>query len=496
MVRTGSANSSLVIEEARFIGNLSAVLGYTTLPEQSLSIIAPHLRRLISQIFPIVNMAVDPGGTSRAQRDQYYHARYYDKRKNIFFQIQNRRIPDVGVEEPTSDPIYWKPDLFPLYEQLRATGADWIQDFEFPYIHFFLKKLPVNMGFAQLFPSVFCTIFAHSMSNEGLRFMMLSVSSFLVDNMEGRPPLRSYRYLQLGIPKIQQALTEGQIDDALVCSVFLTAYLHLISGELASTRRHLEGLWSLLEQYLVPPGQFRQDMPPELMFIWRMAIQMDHQWALGNQDTIFPLVTKQGNSHRQWVQLLVDTSHPEMVEWALAQFALDDLLTRAIAINNRAIQIRSSQGHDEELMESAIRKETAKLLQEHQAWNYQPCVKVARDQTKAEQFLVEENEDLWVFLDTEQFLDCPPLKISNKLYGAIQVQYYWVLIYITFITHPKPGPYPYERFQAAIDLCRTYASVGWSHACGVCRIVLGLYLTGLTLGEPMYPTGAILSTSD
>jgi hypothetical protein len=486
MIFPGIANGILGSGE----GFVTGPLEYTFLPEQSLHITIPRLRRLILSTFSISNRAVDRGG-SYIQRGQFYHARYHDPNENIFFKLQHRPIPDIGVEEPIGDLVYRKVDLFPLYEQIWAPDAGLIQDFESRYIYLFLQKLPVNMGFAQLFPSVFCMIFAHSMSNEGLRFMVLSVSSFLAENMKGQPPLRSYRYLQLAIPKIQQAMAGGNVDDALIYSVFLAAYLHLIGGELASTRRHLEGLRLLLERYHVAPGEFGEDMPAELMFIWRMAIRMDHQWALGDQDAIFPLIPKQDDSHRQWVQRLVDYSHPEMVEWALAQFALDDLVTRAIAINKRAIQIRSSTGLDEELTEAVIRSETLKLLEEHRMWKDRPCVKTASDLTKTEQQIADVNEKVWADADTTRFLHYPPLKISNKLYGAILLQYHWVLIYITFITHPKPGPYPYERFQAAIDVCRTYASVGWPHTCGACRVVLGLYLTGLTFGEPMYPKGTI-----
>src|SRR5437762_3072668 len=194
-----------------------------------------------------------------------------------------------------------------------------------------------------------------------------------------------------------------------------------MGGELASTRRHLEGLRMLLQRYHVTSGEFRLDMPPELMFIWRMAIRMDHQWALGDQDAIFPLVAKHDDTRRRWVQKLVDYSHPEMVEWALAQFALDDLLTRAIAINKRAIQLRSTSNTDDELTESAIRRETHKLLQEHQLWNERPCVKAAIEQTMADQSMIEENGELWDETEAIRFLHYPPLKISNKLYGAIQV---------------------------------------------------------------------------
>jgi len=421
------------------------------------------------------------------QRTPLYHARYYNENDNIFVQIQQQPVPDRGLEEPMNNVVYNKPDLFPLYQQLRPPDTDLLQDSESSYLHFFLQKLPLNIGFNQLFPSVFGIIFARSTMSEGLRFMMLAVSSFMTDTMEERPPLRSYRYLHLAIPHVQQALTTGRFDDSLVYSVFFAAYLHVLGGEIASTRRHLEGLRLLLERYLIAPQAFGvESMPPEMMFIWRMAIRIDHHWALGDQELIFPLVSQNDDVRRLWVQPLTDCSQPEMVEWALAQFALDDLLTRAISINKRAIQLRSAAGHDDELTERAIRTETAKLLKEHQAWNERRCVTTATERAEAEQDALSLEEEQ---LEDAKFLDYPPLKLMNKLYGAMRVQHYWVLIYITFITHPKPGPYSYERFQAAIDVCRTYASVGWSHTCGVCRVVIGLYLTGLTLGEPMYPRG-------
>jgi len=418
-----------------------------------------------------------------------YHARYYNVNDNIFVQIQQQPVPDQGLEEAMNKVVYKKPDLFPLYQQLRAPDTDLLQDPESLYLHFFLQKLPLNIGFNQLFPSVFGIIYARSTMNEGLRFMTLAVSSFMTDTMEERPPLRSYRYWHLAIPHIQQALTTGKFDDSLVYSVFFAAYLHVLVGEIASTRRHLEGLRLLLKRYLTVPHDFGvESMPPEMMLICRMAIKIDHYWAVGDQELIFPLVSQKDDVRRLWVQPLTDRSQPEMIEWALAQFALDDLLTRAISVNKRAIQLRSAAGRDDELTERAIRSEAAKLLKEHHAWNERRCVMMGTERAEAEQCALRLEEQP---SEDARFLDHPPLNLMDKLYGAMRIQYYWVLIYITFITHPKPGPYPYERFQAAIDVCRTYASVGWSHTCGVCRVVIGFYLTGLTLGEPMYPKGFV-----
>lgn len=435
---------------------------------------------------------MDSNGNGQSQTRQYYHARYRDKDENIFSKIQKQPIPDIALDEPTQDINYRRVDLFPLYQQLQGANTDLFQDFEYPYVHFFLEKLPLDMGFVQFFPPVFGTIFAHAMSDEGLRYMMLSISSFLVDSMAERPPLRAYKYLQLGISRIQQTLTGGDINDALIYSIFLAAYLHLIGGELTSTRRHLEGLQLLFQRLQTDTGEFLLHTSPELVFVWRMAIQMDHHSALGDQDVIFPPMVKKDESWRPWIQTIVDPSHPEMVEWALAQFALDDLLTRAISINKKATQLRSNSNYDKKLTEAAIRMEASKLLEEHQAWNNRPCVKAAAGQQNAQQWIAEENQELSDEEDMDQFLHYPPLIISDKLYGAIIIQYHWVLIYITLITHPQPGPYTYERFQAAIDVCRKYVAIGQSHVCGILRIVLGLYLTGLTLGEPMYPKGTAL----
>ena len=457
--------------------------------EQSLPITLPHLRSIFPCLPAVANMVVDAGVATRTAKLQNYHARYHDQTDNIFLQMQRYPIPHNATDEPVQDLLYDRLDLYPLYQQLRAPGTDVIEDFESPYVHFFLQKMPFSMGFAHLFPSVFGTIFAHSMTNEGLRFMMLAVSSFLADNMAKRPPLRAYRYLQMGIPRIQEALTEGPIDDALTFSVFLAAYLHLVGGELASTRRHLQGLRILLQRYHLTTDHLRPDIPPEVMFVWRMAIRMDHQWAISDQNTIFPLVTNHELERRQWIQKLVDFSHPEKIDWALAQFALDDLLTRAIAINKRAIQLRANA--DSGVAEYAIRLETTKLLEEHQSWGERECIRKARQKLEAEQRLYaatifnDPTDDVML----ANFLDYPPLRVSDKLYGTALGQYYWVLMYITFITHPQPGPDPFERYQAAIEFCRTVAALGWSQVCCGPGTVLGLYLTGLTLGEPIYPKG-------
>lgn len=349
----------------------------------------------------------------------------------------------------------------------------------------------MNLGVNQSLQTSIGEIIGRSMFDEVLRNMILAVSSFLVDNICNRPPLRSYKYLQLGLPHIKKGLSDGTVDDSLIYSVYLAACLHSISGELASCRQYLQALHVLLQRYQAVPGSpgHAVNPPPEMMLIWRMAIRMDHTWAMGDQESVFPLAAPQEDLHRGWIQLLVPHDQPEMVEWILAQFALDDLLTRAINIMKKAILLRKLGTHKEpDKIEAAIEMETKNLFNELNAWTSRPCISIASIQTTLEQCM-SEDASLPDDANAVQFLHYPPLKISNKLYGALLVQYYWTFMYLTFITHPQPGPFPVERFQAAVDLGRTYAAIGGGNSVGVSRLVLGLYLTGLTLGEPMYPTG-------
>ena len=73
--------------------------------------------------------------------------------------------------------------------------------------------------------------------------------------------------------------------------------------------------------------------------------------------------------------------------------------------------------------------------------------------------------------------------------AALMIQYYSILIYITFITYPQIGSGTRERFRASLDLCRTFEQMESERGFGINRMLLGLYLTGLTLGEKSHPKG-------
>jgi hypothetical protein len=65
---------------------------------------------------------------------------------------------------------------------------------------------------------------------------------------------------------------------------------------------------------------------PEVMLVWRLAIQMDQKLAIGDQNPIFAPISNQNDNHRRWLERIINRSYPEMVDIVLAQFALDDIL--------------------------------------------------------------------------------------------------------------------------------------------------------------------------
>jgi hypothetical protein len=435
---------------------------------------------------------VDPGSRTRAGPTPSYHARYNDSAENLFLQLQRQDLPDRINSFPTSVIGMFNYNVFPIYHHLGIPDLDPTPYHEPRYVRYLLQQVPDTLGAGQLFPLVFEKIYTHSLNHEGLRYSMLAVASFLADSKDNRPPLYAFKYLQRGTPIIQQELTDGIITEALIYAVFFFAYLHFTCGELASTRRHLQGLHLLLQQYQTSPTKSYPVITPpaELMFIWRMAIRMDHTWAIGDQGLVFPLVSKQDELHREWISKLVDREKPEIVEWILAQFALDDLLTRGIALNRKAMHLRSEPGYDKEIVEVAIEHETIKLMEEHRSWNQRSCVKAALTaQAHKAQGNQDHADNNTVNTQSSSFLHYPPFIFTDQLYGANLIQYYWVLLYITFITHHSSGPSPCQRFETAIKFCRSYAAVRGTKTVGVCRMVLGLYLAGLTLSEPVYPTG-------
>jgi hypothetical protein len=87
-----------------------------------------------------------------------------------------------------------------------------------------------------------------------------------------------------------------------------------------------------------------------------------------------------------------------------------------------------------------------------------------------------------------RFLHYRPLHIENAFYGRLLNQYRSAQLYISLIIHPEQGPQPPDRFECAVDICRTHAALASLPQADTTMTteIWALYLSGFAFGRS-YP---------
>lgn len=371
-----------------------------------------------------------------------------------------------------------------------------LTDDEALFFEFFLRELPSLLPFSELFPSVCNDILAISTAHIPLTQSILAISSYLVDKRAKIPPIHGLTYLEKALTRVQEAISMGTVDEGLIAAVFLLALLSTFSGEYKSSRRHLQGMSQLFRLYhqhrasSIPPlNLFGTNNYPIVMLLWRMAIRMEYHVAFydsGQGAPIFPPIdTSQESTHIEWISQMIDKSIPNGVNWALASFALDDLMNRAGHLSHKFSQDSvGSIGRAFQIQD---------LIQEHLSWKRRPVVAQAIIETVSHS--PDTTMDSHLVRDTvTTFLQYDPVRIQNSLYATLLIRHFMTGIYISLISDPRPGPVSPERFRAAIDICRhfvaLYSGPPYTNKDPVLRPVdncMALITAGFTLREETYP---------
>ena len=95
--------------------------------------------------------------------------------------------------------------------------------------------------------------------------------------------------------------------------------------------------------------------------------------ALGNrgQDLVFPSpAPNQDDFHRTWISRIAS---PEATEWALAEFALDDLHHHTLHLEKFAQKLRSSSFYDSIIDEARIQQFSGQVM------GYASTMEIKRD---------------------------------------------------------------------------------------------------------------------
>jgi hypothetical protein len=366
------------------------------------------------------------------------------------------------------------------------------------FVGFFLRELPSLLPFTELFPSVCNDIWAMSVTHIPLTQSILAVSSYLADRRAQIPPIHGLSYLEKALSRVQEAISVGIVDEGLIAAVFLLALLSTLSGDYKSSRRHLMGMAQLLQFYhqrracCIPPGPspYHTNGYAIVMVLWRMAIRMEYHVDFYNSGQGAPIFaninTSQESSHIEWISQIIDKTIPNGVNWALASFALDDLMNRAGHLSHKF----STDSID--FLDRAF--QIQELVEEHQNWKHRPVVSQAILESLTSPPGTTINPNLMHTTSVASFLHYQPTRIQNKLYATLLIRHFMTGIYLSLISDPCPGPVSPERFQSAVDICRyfvaLYGDPPYPHNDPLLRPVdncMALITAGFTFNELDYP---------
>jgi hypothetical protein len=361
--------------------------------------------------------------------------------------------------------------LIKRYPQLFAHDPE-----DTHYMDYFLTKVKVVLPYFEIFPTMVTDIFTRATTDRGLFHTVLSVSHLIADSRLHRSLLPAFHHQTQALALLQQSISATDITEALATSVAMLAWLNMSQCNRPALSQHLHGLYLIFQEI----RSQCQTPSPLLMQIWRFSLRLDFLAT-----TLFfprvplfsPVPMNEDHFHRSWI--LDSTPTERDTEWTLASFALDNLMHRACHISMKAWDLRRNYP---QICNAQIYTWTQMLLYEHSQWLTRDIVVQAADQErKFNESPPPPPEDFTPW--GSAFVEDPPLRIHDKFYGNLLNAWRGVYIFIDLIMFPEIGPIKFgsKRHRYAVDICRTYASLGKDDMFPIGK-VLSVFLAGVALG--------------
>jgi hypothetical protein len=355
------------------------------------------------------------------------------------------------------------------------------------YLHYFMEEfsevfsLGIMSGTRPLW-----NMLSRALEHLPLRYTLIAVSAWLYDGIAGRSRERSVANLRKAIPMIQSAVTSTALDDGHGFAVFLLAYLSVVRGDVKGISLHVGGFYRILRHCNV----LREDGSPNsnhtslAMILWRIGVRTDNIIGVVGQRATFPATTVPDSFHSNWLRDFDNPERPDTAEWAMAQFALDDLANRAthLAVRSITIQRKIERGDHDAIEELNVELDMAFLIRDLEAWKRRRILREAESRERARRVALPSQPPL-------KFLEYEPLTFADEAYAIMLVQYFTCRIQLSLVTNPQIGPYPAERHMFAVELCRVYAAIGGLKKPGLSGLLVGLVYAALALTDKTCPLG-------
>lgn len=348
--------------------------------------------------------------------------------------------------------------------------------------------MPQILPYTNFFPTMVRDIFSRCVHHTCLHHSILSISSLVADSHLHRPLDRFYHHYIITLQSIQTAIRDMKIDEGVVITVFLLLWIDMIRAELNYARKHMVGLYLILQEMQrgdsIRNAGFdmlatnRSKLSPLLIQIWRLAVKIDWTTSLHLiEEPILPPISAEEDFHDRRIE--VSVSVDSSLEWARAAFELDNLIHRACRVASQVRSTRRALKSTPEVEHTS--SSVTKLENDIQAWRNRPVIQAAELSEQAAQgnWL---DSSFGPFSANQSFLHYSPLRIVNSFYANLLNGWRALSIYLSLINNPSIDPAYPQRFEYAVDICRTLAALGRDPSTTASSKIWVIFLAGVAFG--------------
>ena len=382
---------------------------------------------------------------------------YSSMSNNIFLKMQSQPLlggdpEDEEMEDQQSPILYMSlpsPDDLPTDDNMA---------------YFLSSRMDTFLGFQDCFSSAYKSMYLISATNRALRHVLFAFVKYL--NASDRALLASQcnMHLSRAIPQLQHALTFLNFDEGHILAVPLLAYLAFWWRKPDVAKAHLKGFYKMLlhAQYLEQDKHGKVSvsprMPSLMLLMWRVAVRLDHYFGFMRPDgeTLPPINSTPGSS-RRYITDFIDPMATEWTDWLTIMDDLEDLRNLAVHYNRRTATVRQSKTYTPDEAQHYIIQASQKIIRKLR----QSDVSINEAATMYNAAFQPHFEPVTSFaLPAKQFLPSPSI-VSTWHHRFIEatIANRATLIHVTITSHPKAGPDPPERLQAAVEICSAVATL-------------------------------------
>ena len=379
---------------------------------------------------------------------------YGSKSTNIFLQLQDM---------PMRGSMPWEDeDILPFYLSLPPPDNLPMDD---NMANFLSSRMDTFLGFQDCFSSAYKQLYLLSATNGALRHVLFAFVKYLNENDRVIQSALCRMHLQKAIPQLQYSLTTLNYDEGDILSVPLLAYLAHWWREDDVAKTHLKGFYKmLLHSQLLEQDQYGKvsvssRMPPLMVLMWRVAVRLDHYFGFMHpKDETMPPIKSTPEFSRRYISEFIDPAAYEWTECLVLVDELEDVRNLAVHFYRRTVLVRESPNYTIVEAQHYIDQAAKRVIRKVEELEGKILVAATTyNSVHRQEFISMWNIQLEPFPAT-RFLHYSPLfkTLHHRFIEAIIVNRA-TLIHTTITSHPRAGPYPMERLQAAIEISCAFA---------------------------------------